>query len=169
MAFSKYEYLDKDKIILSSDLKNKLTEEKQDYEHKYIVALTVATVICILSVLPLMIAAAFDPADIVFVICICGLLTVDSVAVGIFIVFGNKHAAYKKLLEEGEYSARNKSKWNSQEVISGAYWSVAVEAYLLWSFISGAWQTTWIIWPIAGVLYGAICAVIGAITHKSIK
>ena len=33
-------------------------------------------------------------------------------------------------------------------------------AFLAWSFIGKSWDISWIIWPIAGVLYGAVTAVI---------
>jgi hypothetical protein len=42
------------------------------------------------------------------------------------------------------------------------YWALAVAVYLGISFITGAWDKSWIVWPVAGVLYGgvaALCAV----------
>ena len=34
--------------------------------------------------------------------------------------------------------------------------ALALAIYLAWSFITMQWQTTWIVWPIAGVLYGVV-------------
>ena len=58
---------------------------------------------------------------------------------------------YNKLLEDGDYTRLNKraSRWDS------IYWSIATAIYLCWSFISGRWQSTWIVWPIAGVTFAA--------------
>lgn len=36
------------------------------------------------------------------------------------------------------------------------YWSIVLGAYLIWSFLSGEWGDTWIIWPIAGAVFGLI-------------
>lgn len=44
------------------------------------------------------------------------------------------------------------------DAIAGPYWIGCVAIFLAWSFISSDWGITWIIWPIAGVLFGAIAA-----------
>ena len=50
--------------------------------------------------------------------------------------------------------------------VSGIYWLVVTAAYLLWTF--GPWwdaqpQDTWILWAVAGVLYGAVMALVRGI------
>ena len=47
-------------------------------------------------------------------------------------------------------------------VIASFYWPLVVAGYLAWSFIGSAWATSWIVWPIAGVLFGAVAAGFGA-------
>ena len=47
-------------------------------------------------------------------------------------------------------------------VIASFYWPLVVAAYLAWSFIGSAWGTSWVIWPLAGVLFGALAAGTGA-------
>lgn len=44
------------------------------------------------------------------------------------------------------------------EAIAGPYWIGCTAIFLAWSFISSDWGITWMIWPIAGVLFGAIAA-----------
>ncbi|MBQ9031296.1 MAG: hypothetical protein IJ106_07575 [Parasporobacterium sp.] len=43
---------------------------------------------------------------------------------------------------------------------------IVLAAYLAWSFISSSWDRSWIIWPVAGVAYGAFYAVIKAVHQK---
>ena len=43
--------------------------------------------------------------------------------------------------------------------IAGIYWTLVTAGYLAWSFWSGEWNRTWIIWPVAGVLFGAIIGI----------
>ncbi len=50
--------------------------------------------------------------------------------------------------------------------VSAIYWLTATAAYLLWTF--GPWwdaqpQDTWILWAVAGVLYGAVMALVRGI------
>ena len=42
--------------------------------------------------------------------------------------------------------------------ILSVYWITVTCIYFIWSFITFKWHITWIIWPIAGVVYGLINA-----------
>ena len=39
------------------------------------------------------------------------------------------------------------------------YWPLAAAVYLGWSFLGDAWERSWVMWPIAGVLFAAILIV----------
>lgn len=68
--------------------------------------------------------------------------------------------SYIKLLQEGDYTPDMKRGGKVIEKIAGIYWCLATAIFLAWSFIADAWEISWVIWPIAGVLFGAIaCAV----------
>lgn len=47
-------------------------------------------------------------------------------------------------------------------VIASFYWPLVTLGYLAWSFIGDAWGSSWIVWPIAGVLFGALAAGFGS-------
>ena len=38
----------------------------------------------------------------------------------------------------------------------GVYWSVVTAAYLALSFLTMRWDRTWIIWPVAGVVFALL-------------
>lgn len=40
--------------------------------------------------------------------------------------------------------------------ISDIYWLLITAVYLAWSFKTNDWGSTWLIWPVAGVLFGVI-------------
>ena len=50
-------------------------------------------------------------------------------------------------------------------VIASFYWPLVVAIYLAWSFIGNAWDRSWIIWPICGVLFGALAGGISGIEN----
>ena len=60
-----------------------------------------------------------------------------------------RHDGYDKLLEEGDYTRLNKKAGK----YDGIYWGIALAVYLGWSFVTNRWESTWIVWPIAGVLF----------------
>lgn len=51
-------------------------------------------------------------------------------------------------------------------VVMAVYWPVMVAIFLAWSFIGDAWGTSWVIWPIAGVLYGALWSGAGVLARS---
>ncbi|MDO4900868.1 permease prefix domain 1-containing protein [Actinomyces sp.] len=53
---------------------------------------------------------------------------------------------------------RNPEENSFTEAIAGPYWIGCIAIYLAWSFIGSSWDISWMIWPIAGVLFGAIAA-----------
>ena len=60
-------------------------------------------------------------------------------------------------IREGKRAARSP--------IVPIYWCLVTAAYLAWSFITMAWDRTWIVWPVAGVLFAAVVGII-RMTHK---
>ena len=49
------------------------------------------------------------------------------------------------------------------EPFGGIYWCTVTAVYLGWSFWSSRWDFTWIIWPVAGVLFAALSALLKVI------
>lgn len=47
-------------------------------------------------------------------------------------------------------------------MIGSVYWPLCVVIYLAWSFLGNAWSTSWIVWPVAGILFGALAAASGS-------
>lgn len=43
-------------------------------------------------------------------------------------------------------------------VIAAFYWPLVTLIYLVWSFLGSAWHISWIIWPIAALLFAAVSA-----------
>ena len=45
-------------------------------------------------------------------------------------------------------------------------WPLATCVYLLWSFISGSWEISWVVWPVVGVLFGGFCSIYKVVAPK---
>jgi len=50
-------------------------------------------------------------------------------------------------------------------VVSAIFWPLVVAAYLLWSFLGSAWSISWVLFPIAALVFGAFAGGVGAFTH----
>ena len=124
------------------------------------------TVLCILSAVPLFIAVCLNGADLLYVAAVCLLLVLAGVGSALFVYGGVYQAAMDRLLEEGDYVRPRKRQNGVVGAISSIYWLTVTAAYLLWTF--GPWwdaqpQDTWILWAVAGVLYGAVMALVRGI------
>lgn len=53
-----------------------------------------------------------------------------------------------------------------EETFTTVYWRIATAIYLAWSFQTGDWNKNWILWAIAGVLFGAVKAVMRGIMQE---
>lgn len=161
--YSKYEYLNKEKIYTNYDTTQMIKKEKDEFEGTYVKAIAIGTVLCIFSIVPLIVLSCLEINDFYSIVGCTILLAVVSIAVLIFTIFGGIHMSYSKLLQEGDYSIENKEKKEVANIFTPIYWCTITAIYLLTSFLTKEWRYTWIIWPVAGVFYAGI---VSALNYK---
>ena len=88
---------------------------------------------------------------------VCAILTLAAVGVYILVKAAIPWEGYRMLLEEGDY---NRAAKRGNRQYSGIYWGLITAAYLAVSFLTQRWDMTWIIWPVAAVLYGVIVEIL---------
>jgi len=163
MKLSKYEYIEKEELSLLYGVKGVVEKRKEDFEDTYRKAIAIGVGLCIFAVLPLVVAGMLDDmgASVVVAACFMALLLVFvSSGVYLFISRGLVRESFSKLLQTGDFTPEKKVNGKTIEKISGIYWCVVTAIFLAWSFLTNDWGITWVIWPVAGVLFGGIaCAV----------
>lgn len=152
-----YEFLEKEAFETEYGVEGMVRERQRAFHRSYARGNILGTCLCILAPVALLIGA-FSGDDFLTVAMLCATLLVAGVGVMIFISVGVRWAAMQRLLQEGEFSAVERGANRFKEAVSAAYWLVATAIYLAWSFITGDWQHTWIVWPVAGVLFGGVMA-----------
>lgn len=166
MKLSKFDYLEKETIILQYGVQGVIEKKKREMEAEYRAGMTVGVACCIVGICPLLIAAGMDASDVVLGLCVSTLLLVVACAVFIFISKGMRWNAYEKLLQVGEFTKEQKFVNRKTDPIAGVYWCVVTAVYLAVSFYSNAWNRTWIIWPVAGVAFAALAGILDIIVKK---
>lgn len=149
----KYKKLKENRIDTAYGVTGMVKERQKAFEHKHDVLTMVGVVMCIGCSVPVMIAAFAEADDFVIVCMVCLLLVLIATAVNIFIRVGSVAEAYKVLLQEENFTFANKKREKKFAPFASIYWSLATVIYLAWSFITMNWGFTWIVWPIAGVLF----------------
>ncbi len=151
-----YEFLDGGvPFELERSIRNEIEERQKAYRPSYIRSNVIATCVCILSPIPL-IAGAFSDRELIQIVLLTVTLAVVGFGVWLFVLAGVRWEAFQKLLREGEYAEKAESGHRLTERIESVYWAVLVAAYLGWSFLSGDWHITWVIFPVGAVLSAVI-------------
>ena len=142
---------------------------KEADEPAYRMSLVVGVVLCILSVVPLLLSSAMNLGDYISICCVDVLLALVAVAVFLFVRFGSIHSSYQKILQEEDYTKERKQTNKKLAWFPGVYWTLATAIYLAYSFITQRWDFTWIVWPVAGVLFVAVYGILQAVVHGKNK
>ena len=162
-----FKYLGEQNIDTDYGISGMAKEGRARYESTHTRLTVIGVVLCIVSSIPLFIilisgytSAILGGALVLYGI--AALLTLIGIGAKILVKTGMIQNGFNKLLEEGEYTRLNKraSKWD------GIYWTIATAIYLGWSFISGRWNFTWIVWPIAGVTFAAYKEIVKAVIRS---
>lgn len=154
-----YEYLEHEPIETAYGVSGMVKERKKAYKDTYTKSNIIGTLICILSIIPLVVGCCLSE-DEMLISSILGMVFVSiGIAVSIFIIAGTNWSSMEKLLQEGEYTIHAKKSNKIVSSIAGAYWLLATAIFLGYSFITNDWGRSWIVWPVAGVLFGAVAAI----------
>lgn len=157
---SHMQHLEKEIFETEYGVSGMVRERRDKYEPTFTRNIAIGVVLCILSVIPTIMAGVMEVEDYMSGISVGLLLIIVSIGVNILIRAGMIKSSYDTLLQEGEYTIEEKHLKKKTDAFSGAYWCLMVAIYLGWSFWTNNWKFTWIIWPVAGVLYAAVLGMV---------
>ena len=154
------------RILIDFETRNYLIEQQVGYRPLYALFITLGVILCIISVIPVAVVGGLSETPEQAVL---GMTAVMFLLVGsgvMLILMGDmRYHAYTTLLGEGRRSNRYYNKGvrmtGTGEKIMSIYWPTVTCIYLITSFLTFDWGTTWIIWPVAGMLSHMIRVLFG--------
>lgn len=157
MHDARYQKLKHNPIETAYGVTGMVRERREAYESPHTRRMVLGVSLCVLACVPLFALRMMNPGDEFLSALGVGFLLVI-VAVGVYLIVETSTIweSYQVLLEERDYTRQAKA---FTRRIGGVYWGIVTAAYLLISFLTGAWGLTWIIWPVAGVAYGAVAEI----------
>ena len=161
-----YEYLESEQIETAYGVNGLVKEKRKEYEGYFLKGMAIGVVLCILAVIPLFMVMAMEAPDYVVTASVSLLLILVACGVYLIVRVCIIKGSYDMLLQEGDYSRKEKLVKKKKDTFASAYWCIATAIYLGWSFWTQRWDFTWIVWPVAGVLFGAVSAII-SVTVKA--
>ena len=145
MQTKRFEFLENECFETAYGVEGLAKEKLKNYEGTFTRGIAVGVVLCIVAAIPLLVAACMDAPD-----AVCTSFV-------------------SLLLQEGDYTISEKKLKKKSDAFSGAYWCIATAIYLGWSFWTMRWDFTWIIWPVAGVLFAAVSGIFRAVMQNEKK
>jgi transcriptional regulator with XRE-family HTH domain len=158
---SKMEHLEKDYFETEYGVTGMVKEKKISYEPVFTRGIAVGVVLCILAVVPVLVVGGMGMDDLnsVVALSVAFLLLMISIGVNMMVRVGIIRNSYNVLLQEGDYTKSEKHMKKKLNLIPGVYWPIVIVIYFSLSFLTMRWDITWIVWPIAAVLFVAVLGV----------
>ncbi len=150
-----YEFMQQEAFETEYGVSGMVAERQKRNKKTYVKANITGTILCVLSPSALFFGM-FSEDGLFCVLMLSVTMVIAGIGVAFFLVAGVRWASMQILLKEGEYSPEGRKKAAIEGIVSGIYWPSAVAVYLAWSFVTNDWEITWIVWPIAGVLFVAV-------------
>ena len=163
---AEFSFMENSKIDLEYGAVGIIKERRKQYQERYNINMIIGVTLCILCAVPIFICVMLDTSDLVYVTAVGLLLIIVAAAVQRMVEVSMVWDCFNKLLMEGDYTKENKTLNKKKEAIGGIYWTIVVAIYLGWSFYTEDWQRTWIVFPVAGVLYAAIINIAGLVIKE---
>lgn len=156
-----YDFYKKGEFDLSFGVSSVIKEKQNAFMPIRTRHLILSVFLFLLAPLPLITVAFLDASETVMILMLLVLLFVIACSVYNLLVHETPKEAFEMLLKEEEFQRGSAEKRKKEDRIAGVYWPLVVVIYLGWSFSTGDWHSSWVIWPIAGLLFAAIVNLFG--------
>ena len=164
LRISSFEYLEKEPVDTLYGVEGMVRDRREKFRPTYNLLLTTGIVMCVAAVVPLFLAMTFrDEESYLHVAAIAAILVMIAIGVLLIVRASIVWGSYQMLLEEGSYTRQEKEDTKKYGFIGGIYWCLVTAGFLAWSFTTKDWNRTWIVWPVAGVAYGAFYGIFRAL------
>ncbi len=150
-----FEFIDKGPFETEYGVDGMVKEKQKAYRSAYEKSNVIAACLCVLSPIPLFVGMVTEK-EFFIVVMLTVTLFLAGIGSALFIFAGVRWASMQKLLKEGDYARRDQKKTRIKELVSTAYWLSATAVYLGWSFLTNDWEITWVVWPVAGILFAVV-------------
>ena len=143
-------------------------ERREQFRPTRNLQLTLGIVLCVLAVIPVFLSLVLYGEEDHFGHLAAVALLLALVAVGVLLIVRSSilWGSYQILLEEGDYSRAAKEANARALPFNSIYWGLVTAGFLAWGFLGNAWERCWIVWPVAGVAYGAVFGIVSALRKR---
>lgn len=166
MQESNYPF-DKKVLHLDQATYTMINQQYLAFKPKLSYATAAGVVFCILGPIFLLLSfALLTEENLIGLVFLMGFI---AVGVFLFVYYGIQNDTYEKLLTVGSHTRAHVLSNTITERIASIVFPIATLIYLFQGFVNGAWGTAWIIFPIVGIGFAILSAIIEAATNLTHK
>jgi len=157
--FSKYKYMEEG-VFIEPAVSVRLTDALEAAGRVSTMAVTAGTLFCIFGILIfLTLGAAFHDNQTSTIAGLCSLLFFAAAASVFFVVPGGRKRIYATLLGMNAYVPEHTGEGRIIRVTASVVWPLTVAVFVIWGFCYNAWSIAWVVFPVAGVCFGAFVSI----------
>ena len=153
MTLKKYEFIESEAIDTDYGVDGMARDRMEKFHDSFVKNNIIGILLIVASVLPLFIGMIFSAEDMVIAIAMGFLLALVALGVNFLLRANIPMSALKALLEEEDFTRKNKELKKKIEPFITAFWILMTAIYLGYSLVTNKWDKSWIICPVAGVSY----------------
>ena len=146
-----FAYIRSGEFVLAYGVEGVLAEKKKNFYPGFIKNVAIGVVLCVLAPTLLF----FDVSDQGQLSAVTLMFLPIAIGVYLFIRGGMIMGAFDHLLKKDK-TREEIEKDKREEKLGSIYWPVVIAVYLGWSFLTNDWHITWVVWPVAALLFAAI-------------
>lgn len=136
--------------------REQVEDDYYQFKRRNLFRIPLGVFICIISPILVISLAIMENDQFLTRLGVPVMLLLVGVGVYLFITFGMEDVAYQKMLNLGDYSSESRKADQRISPYSGIYWIIITIIYFVWSFTTNNWHITWIVWPIASLVWSLI-------------
>jgi len=130
-------------------------EKLEKFRPRYNLRLSIAIFLFIVSFVPLMFSAMFFEGSGTTLMMLIVLILIIATGLYILLPVSARFEAYNNILKDSVETEKTK-RAKRAEKLAAFYWPLLTAIFLGWSLWTMDWGTTWIVWPVGGVLFAAL-------------
>ena len=160
LAYSKWSWLGEKPFETEYGVEGAVRARDERYQSTFVKNITIGVIIIMLGVMGIVGASLLSGKNEAIQIgAVAVFMTLVAIAVYLFINAGVVKTGYQRLLREGDYAPKG-PKDRVVDTVTTVYWLLVTAGFFAWSFIWNAWDKSWLVWPIAGIGYAIIAAIL---------
>ncbi|MGX7351195.1 permease prefix domain 1-containing protein [Enterococcus canis] len=148
--------------FIAPKIKRVVTTQKEHFNRSFVTGLVLGIALCIMSVAPVIVSNYLSASERMQNLGIAVMFLLVAVGVFLIVYCGVIMGSFTSLLEndyfvlDEEEEEKEKDKPRVLIFLESVYWPLVVLIYLSWSFLTGSWEISWVVFPIAGVFFGVV-------------